>query len=264
MRQEVNSVFFAILLMALGGAHAATPDAIATWAERSGDKSVVYSSELYGEYWTDPDIITQSRNILIAPAIGSSTLGQDSTQNMLAVWTELSEERSILKYSTSIQLTSGLTGWSGPQILSDIDGENLSPSIIHDLNGAPWVFWASTLAGNDDIYVMNKSNGSWSSIEIVNEPNTSPDILPRTKINEDGYVTVEWQSLDREISRYDTYSRSYPSKIKPKLPVNTNKEKMIKYVPPQAKSAARLNLHFPGNNFLQSTFFRPNHSATIN
>ena len=104
MRQEVNSVFFAILLMALGGAHAATPDAIATWAERSGDKSVVYSSELYGEYWTDPDIITQSRNILIAPAIGSSTLGQDSTQNMLAVWTELSEERSILKYSTSIQL----------------------------------------------------------------------------------------------------------------------------------------------------------------
>ena len=249
--------------MMLELAQAALPDTIAAWPSKNDGTYVVYTSELYKDGWTTPAIAAQSDNRIISTAIGSASFIDAAKQKELAtslafqsliiVWTEVVNGEWLLKLATRDG-----ENWTTAQQLTTLAGENLAPTIVHDLSGNPWVFWSSNATGNDDIYFTRRINGSWSETEMVNPPNKFPDILPNAYVADNGEIIVEWDTLDTTANLFIKSERAFTNGAR----VNsTNKSKEVTNmdVPQPANTGGRINLHYPKNKFIQSVFTSQNY-----
>ena len=241
--------------MMLELAHAAVPETIAAWAGKSDGDYVVYTSELYEDGWTTPAIAVRSDNRIIASAVGSSSFignAEDkalATQGLIAVWTEVVGKQWLLKYATRDG-----NNWTTAQLLTTLSGENLAPTIVHDLGGNPWVIWSSNAFGNDDIYLIRRVNGKWSETRMVNELNQFPDILPRTHLADNGDVVVEWDTLDTKANLFIKSKKVYPNSTGIAANTKSSEEVTNLNAPQSAITNGRVNLHYPANKFVQSQF----------
>ncbi|MFT6048091.1 MAG: hypothetical protein ACI9WC_003809 [Arenicella sp.] len=253
-----NSIMLSSLVM-LELAHAALPQAIAVWPSENDGDYAVYSSELYNDGWTPATIAAQSENRIIAAAVGSASfiaMASDKEANasllttgLITVWTEMVGEQWLLKFATRDDNT-----WTTAEQLTTLGGENLAPTIVHDLSGNPWVFWSSNATGHDDIYLTRRINGRWSDTEMVNEPNEFPDFLPLTHIADNGDIVVEWDTMDTSENLFIKNKKIYPNSTGVSITSQTNDEVTDPGLPDSGRTKARINLHYPGNRFIQSSF----------
>jgi hypothetical protein len=251
-----NSIMLSSLVM-LELAHAALPQTIAVWPGKSDGDYGVYSSELYKDGWTPVTIAARSENRIIAAAVGSASLSGAAndmdltTQGLITVWTEVVSGQWLLKFATRVG-----DNWTTPKLLTTLAGENLAPTIVHDLNGNPWVFWSSNATGNDDIYLTRRINGSWSEAKMVNQPNKFPDMVPNTHVADNGDVVVEWDTLDTKANRFKKSKRVYPNNTEAATTTKNSEEVTNSNTPESADTGARINLHYPANKFIQSEFIQ--------
>lgn len=241
--------------------HAALPETIAVWAGRSDGAYAVYTSELYEDAWTAPAIAAQSDNRIISTAVGSASFisaakdeksaTNSATQGLISVWTEVFENQWLLKYATRDG-----DNWTTPKRLTTLAGENLAPTIVHDLSGNPWVFWSSNAAGNDNIYLTRRINGKWSETEMVNQPNQFPDMAPYAHIAYNGDVVVEWDTLNTKANRFIKSEKVYPNGSDIAAITKNNDEVINRNTPESAFTNGRVNLHYPANKLVQSQFIQ--------
>jgi hypothetical protein len=256
-----NSIMLSSLLL-LELAHAALPQTIAVWPGKSDGDYAVYSSELYKDGWTPATIAAQSENRIIAAAVGSASLSgeandmEPTTQGLITVWTEVVSGQWLLKFSTR-----DADSWTTPKLLTTLAGENLAPTIVHDLSGNPWVFWSSNATGNDDIYLTRRINGRWSETEMVNQANKFPDMVPYTHVADNGDVVVEWDTLDTKANRFIKSKRVYPNNTGVATTTKSSEEVTNPNTPESARTSARINLHYPANKFIQSEFVQAGFSS---
>jgi hypothetical protein len=255
MSSLVKKTLILSSLMMLELADAAIPETIAVWPSRNDGAYVVYTSELYKDGWTTPAIAAKSDNRIIAAAVGSASLiaaakDMDPTaRGLITVWTEVVAGQWLLKFATR-----DADKWTAPKLLTTLTGENLAPTIVHDLRGNPWIFWSSNATGNDDIYLTRRINGSWGETEMVNLPNQFPDMVPNTHISDNGDVVVEWDTLDTKANRFVKSKRVYPNNTGVGTKTKSSEEVTTLNAPESARTTARINLHYPANKFMQSEF----------
>lgn len=244
------------LLWIVAPTHAS--DAIAIWTGKVDESYHVFIGELTQNKWQKkPRSIYQSKNHLT-----TATIGSDSKGNLLAIWSMTLNDRMIL-------MKSSFNGdkWSKPRPLGKSNSQNISATIVFDLEDNPWVFWVSDAEGLSDIYMTHRNRNVWSTTSKVNANNNVPDIFPLASLNKTGEVVVTWQAFSFESNSYESESRRYSPAIasKHELPLKAHehagrgelkdrvREISITNVP-YSTGVTRVSVHYPKNLQLQSEF----------
>jgi len=250
------STYVAIFLPLLFSGSLAYGDSTATaealWIDPQSKRQEIKFAQLIDGDWYDEQVVYQSDNALTSLALGTAPSGEK-----LMIWTEQKRAKTALMYMTASN-TGGTLQWSTPSVFSDKGHENFSASIVYDLAGTAWVFWASTHEDFSDI-VLRKYSGSWEQIEKVHAKNSVPDIKPSASIIESGEVSIEWDSYDFEAGNYIRRNKQYSGAIN--LGEDSVKLLIDKVIPsdvqfpPNMYTGAQALLHFPSNQMIQSVLY---------
>jgi len=221
-------------------------NAVLTWAnEPEVGITAIAVQRMENDQWARPETVYRSKEFNVAPSVGSDEQG-----TALLVWQSTSTVRSILRYSFKRQ-----GAWQKVGKMPDQGGEVTTPAVIFDHNNSAWVFWVSDQNGLDDVYYRRWSavNQRWSSIEMANDKNSVPDILPEVQLDKQGDVVLTWRQYDGKTGSYVKRSKVYYVGNRDDSVAQTdfddNKELTsgdIK-LPDDWVSVSRAVMHFPNN-----------------
>ncbi len=250
---SVVSLFLGLLISALISTTSSyAKSAEAVWVETGDDINSLIYAKLVGDEWLTPSVIHTSEYPLSRPSMATLPDG-----GKMLIWSEQQSLRSVLM---SMRKVLGADGWQSPQLFSAFGVENTGASLLVDLNGELWVFWASNNDGLDDIYYVKEGIDAWSEPQRVNAVNEVPDHLP-TAINlQTGDVQLSWQSFNFVSSSYLTERKVFKLNIPPPQIVDSEaikKELMPADVslPTQMRNLNLGIVHFPINRLMQTFSF---------
>lgn len=155
------------------------------WSEDDQSTSRILMSTYKNGTWLPSEKIIEDQNWNLLP-----TLGINSKNHKLAVWSMVDDNRSMLKYAINLG-----DGWQSAQVLSDQMLTNLAPVIVFDTTDVCWVFWSANNGTDDDIYMSRYKLGKWTDPILIHEDNDVPDILPEAGLDDAGNIWVSWQVL---------------------------------------------------------------------
>jgi len=222
------------------------------WIESEAKKESIKFARYDTEEWTfDDKPLYVSENPLTSLALGTDQQGQK-----LLIWTEQRRTKTVLMSMTAITDPVGKLKWSSPSIFSDHGRENFSASIVYDPNDQSWVFWSATTQNFSDIVVRRSNSGVWGEPEQVHSNNDVPDNSPRASVNQDGRVSVEWNSYDLDSNAYIMKNEDFEISTDDSTKVPNKLVDMIAEadipLPTKINTERSVLLHFPLNQMIQS------------
>ncbi len=167
------------------------------WSEFDGENNEIYYSRLEDNIWTQKVQLSNKAFRNTSPSVSSGTDGIT-----WVVWTAISGSKSHLLFSNYDGKT-----WSSPTRISTNLSSNTAPSIVVDNENIPWIVWAGFDGQDDDIFFTRWNGFDWDAPQRVNKDDSLPDILPLSRIDEEGNLLVEWSGYDGE--KYRNYSSRY-------------------------------------------------------
>ena len=237
------------ITMFCAASHAAEPMAELIWVEHGETHQILHSEYLEGN-WTNPLLVYESDNYLNSIALSTLNEGEK-----ILVFSEYLKTRKVLKSITRPAVNSE---WSDALLLSDFGMENLAASLVLDIDGVLWLFWAANKGDLDDIYLSKMTQKSWSRPIKVNMDNDVPDINPVASLNENAEVEVEWQTYSFDVGGYVTTKHvfeldkerknRYKAAVLQRKEVSFDDLSLPKYLPDRSLAL----IHFPSNLLQQS------------
>ena len=221
-------------------------DAEFIWAEDGQNSSRIVLSTFKDGAWQPGEKIIEDENWNLLP-----TLGADSGENKIAVWSTVEADRSLLKYTIKRQ-----GQWLPAKILTDTLKTNLAPIVVFDSNDVCWVFWSANDDDDDDIFMSKFEAGVWLTPERVNSDNDVPDILPDAGMDNNNNIWVSWKTLtdDGYVTTSKSYSKFNSQKMARSQALSVQQIEQIKsrsildhpiQPPPFFKSLSRASFYYP-------------------
>ena len=204
IKTTVSTVYVLTLLvllyvyssLTLGAEDREPPRAAIIWHELKEQRYHVMISEYEDEVWLPPQIVAQSESPVTTPS-----LAVNDDQSLMAIWSQQAFGAVRLMFADKKK---NEDEWSVPQILLSDGAWNMNPNLVKDGAGQLWLFWSSSIDGDTDIYLMNKSvNSTWSEKQRVHLDNDVPDNKPQARLGQTGDVQLEWFHLDEKTHRYE-------------------------------------------------------------
>ncbi len=219
------------------------------WVEAANGSNSIVLSELRDDEWSAPAIIYSTENPISRPSM--ATLPENSK---LMIWSEQQLLRSVLMMARK---DAASDVWQEPQLFSDFGKENTGVSVLVDLNGQLWVFWAANKTGLDDVYYVQERGGSWSEPRLINQPNDVPDHLPMATNLTNGDVQLDWLSFNFVSSSYLTQTKVFKLDVPAVHQLDSDaieKELTLADVslPSGLDPLAPAILHYPNNRLVQT------------
>jgi hypothetical protein len=167
------------------------------WSDDSGKGYAIFISRQEGKIWGEPEVISLSNGINVAPAVIGSP-GEDS----LIVWSSFTGEQSQLHY----RLWSNGT-WGDEIAYNSGLRSNTTPAVALDGTGRLWLVWTGFSGISDEIFFSFwQGEGFIEALPIT--VNDTPDILPILGIdNITGLPWTRWQRLSGD--RYTLYQSAW-------------------------------------------------------
>jgi len=154
-----------------------------TWAEKTGTTLQIFCSEWNGSAWGKSIQVSDSAYNSFSPVV---TLDKD--KNPWIVWAG----EDGIKTSIYCRHYNG-TSWSSVTQVDDVDIYNDStPSMTIDQNNVPWIVWAGSDGKSDNIFVSRLSGNHWTTPQMVNSYNLTPDILPAINFDSQKHIIIVW------------------------------------------------------------------------
>jgi len=239
---------FLLIVFSLNATKSFASMAEVVWVESGVEvKSIHFGEYDEGEWAFNDEPLYVSGNPLTSLALGTDSRGQK-----ILIWTELTRTKTVLMSMTANLDESSRLKWSSPILYSDYGKENFAASVVHDLNGDRWVFWAAATDSYSDIVVQR---GFGDKPIKVNPSNEVPDTTPSAMITEQGNVQVRWNTFDFDADDYVSVTKDYSvetgTQTAPIKLIDSVSEKDIP-LPSEVITDHSALLHFPSNQLVQS------------
>ena len=245
----MNVLVFFFLCLLFVSAPGFAQSAEAVWVEVSKTTNSIVFTQLVEDEWLAPAVIHVSDNPLSQPTMATLVDG-----SKVMIW---SEQQSIKSVLMIMRKDPNTNNWQTPQLFSAFGVENTGASMLVDLTGQLWVFWAANSDGLDDIYFVRGEAGSWTDPKQVNAFNEVPDHLPQSVNLQTGDVQLSWLSFNFVSLSYLTEKRVFELDVPPQLLVDSEaiKEELSLTdvsLPAQMNALQPGLVHFPDNRLVQN------------
>lgn len=137
----------------------------------------------------------------------SSTI--DQSGQPLIFWLESSDRDNRLMMLAK----DSYNQWATPVVITSSKSELSSLSLIRATDGLVFLAWASDESGSDDVYFTRYVEGDWDDVQVLNDENKVPDILPILSIDNDGSVGLTWRTFTDPIIGYEDKFKSLTSAL---------------------------------------------------
>jgi hypothetical protein len=169
-------------------------NAIIVWDQSDGSNSQVFMSEYRNGSWSHPTGLSDN----ISPDgqdTWSPQVAMDNNGNAIIVWRQFDGSNDQIFMS---EYRNG--SWSHPATLSDNispDGQKVfSQQVAMDDNGNAVIVWDQSDGSNEQIFMSEYRNGSWSHPATLSD-NISPDgrttDRPQVVMDNNGNIVIVWQ-----------------------------------------------------------------------
>ncbi len=157
----------------------------AVWTQSDGIRPEIFYSHARSGIWSEPFMITDDYYDNMYPVID-----QDSSGKKWLFWSAYDNQRMDIRYTT------GKDGkWTDAETLETAMQLNTAPSVIIDKSDVVWLVWSANSDGAGDVFCATNKDGVWSSPILVNEVNTTPDVLPVIELNDENRPVVSWKGM---------------------------------------------------------------------
>lgn len=245
----VSRLIFVLLCM-LMATQSVAQHAEAVWVESGESANSILSSELQDDEWGAPIVIHSGENPISRPTMTTLLDGRQ-----ILIWSEQQPLKSVLMI---MRKGSDSDVWQAPELFSAFGAENTGASMVTDLKGQLWVFWAANIDGGlDDIYYVTGGVDSWTEPERINAENEVPDHLPEVVNLANGDLELSWLSFSLITSAYQTENRIFELDVPVQRLVDSEaqkKERVLADVslPSELDSTVPGVVHFPDNRLVQT------------
>lgn len=221
LTMRITQIKILCVIIVLAGALSAIPamaqknDGHIVWSQSSLNRYSLKMSIKRNNQWSTPEIIEESDNPIIVPALSVKQGG-----DIYAAWTELNGVQGRIRYKIKHN-----GAWESTQELNTSTSSDMAPAIIIDSFGIPWLVWSGTDETDDDIYFSRWIGNQWQPPERVNDNDKWPDILPSIAVDSRNRITATWLGYNGK--RYLKYSCYLTGK-------NWSRESVVGEIPDEA------------------------------
>jgi hypothetical protein len=220
------------------------------WSADYGQgEQIFYSSYDKNNDWTVPLQLSDSRDSVYLPVVGSGNDGK-----VWVVWSHKKNKKIFLEWSVY-----RASKWSLPsQIETGLDS-NKAVTIIVDLENRPWIAWSGTEKTYPDIYWSRWDGNGWEKAEKMHGANDVPDLDPSFLLDHNGNIVLSWQTFENR--RYITVAKKWdgqqwqtvdPSMVESKMK-NKSYGPLAKIIPPRlVQDSSQGSLFIKGPNGAES------------
>lgn len=192
---------------------------IIVWFQSDGVYNQIYMSEYRNGSWTSPADLSDN----ISPdnqAVTQAKVAMDDNGNAVIVWRQQDGTHEQIFMS---EYRNG--SWTHPTGLSDNispDGQDvLNPQLTMDNNGNTIIVWQQSDVNNEQIFMSEYRNGSWShptglsdNISLAGQEVFNPQVA----MDNNGNATIVWYQSDGSnnqifLSEYRNSSWSHPASL---------------------------------------------------
>jgi uncharacterized protein YheU (UPF0270 family) len=177
---------------------------IVLWIQSDGTNDRIYMSSYRNDSWTHPtDLATDAIGVAgqsVIPSPESVGMAMDDSGNAIIVW------RQQDGLNTRIYMSEYRNGsWTHPTDLASdaisIAGYDTGrPMVAMDNNGNAIIAWRQSDGSNEQIYMSNYRNGSWTHpTNLVTDAISVAGLdaaVPRVAMDNNGNAIIVWQQLD--------------------------------------------------------------------
>jgi hypothetical protein len=188
LEPKVVAVILGCLLVAMPCAISAQEnqpfaDTRIVWSEKENGQFKVFTSRFENDSWSERIQLSLPTQSAVYPSISSGPNG-----TTWVVWTVLKGNNSDLYFTTSLKEGE----WAEPtQIITNLSS-NSAAMILVDRTSSPWVVWSGFDGQDDEIFFTRWNGTDWDFPLMINDDNSTPDIIPSLTLNDEGFPVVRW------------------------------------------------------------------------